>query len=269
LLLAGRKALITGAGGRLGGAVAERFAAEGCSVYLADIHEENVEAAAARISGAGADASAIALDVTNEEAVKRAFGQLDQLDILVNCAGKTQSGSIGAGTLEQWQSLIDLNLTSVFLCTKHALPLLKRSPAPAVVNLSSINAFRTNPGLPAYAAAKSGMIALTQQTALEGAAYRLRANCVSPGLTIGEERQRELLAADADFAIDCDCFPLGRPAYPVEVANAVLFLASDLASFVNGVNLTVDGGFSIQSVSSLVRPGLRRRWKTGAYRLEE
>ncbi|MEF3306608.1 SDR family NAD(P)-dependent oxidoreductase [Paenibacillus sp. GYB003] len=267
LLLAGRKALITGAGGKIGGAIAERFASEGCIVRLADIRAADVEAAAARLRQSGSDADAYVLDVTDEETVRRVFGELDGLDILVNNAGMSRGRSIQASTVEQWNEVMNANLLSVFLCTKYALPLLKHSTVPAIVNMSSINASRMNPGLPAYAAAKSGIIALTQQTALEGAAYRIRANCISPGLTIGAERQQELRAKPG-FDIDLDCYPLGRLGYPEDVANAALFLASDLSSFVNGINLVVDGGMSLQAVSGLVRPELRRRWKTGVYRLE-
>lgn len=266
MLLTGRKALITGAAGRIGGAIAERFAAEGCSVRLADVHAENAEAAAAKLRQNGADAEACPLDVTDEAAVRRVFGELDGLDILVNNAGKTRGGSIEASTLEQWNEIVSVNLTSVFLCTKYAWPLLRRSKAPAIVNMSSINALRMNPGLPAYSAAKCGIVAFTQQTAVEGAAHRIRANCISPGLTVSEERQKEL-ATHPRFEIDVDCYPLGRLGCPEDVANAALFLASDLSAFVNGIDLIVDGGMSVQAVSGLVRPDLRRRWKTGVYKL--
>lgn len=267
MLLTGRKALITGAAGKLGGAIAERFAAEGCSVRLADVHAANAEAAAERLRKNGADAEAYPMDVTDEAAVRRVFGGMDGLDILVNNAGMTRGRSIEASTLEQWNEIVNVNLTSVFLCTKYAWPLLRQSKTPAIVNMSSINAHRMNPGLPAYSAAKSGIIAFTQQTALEGAAHRIRANCISPGLTVSEGRQKEL-ATHPRYAIDLDCYPLGRLGCPEDVANAALFLASDLSSFINGIDLIVDGGMSLQAVSGLVRPDLRRRWKTGVYKLE-
>ncbi|MCU6710502.1 SDR family oxidoreductase [Paenibacillus sp. J5C_2022] len=264
MLLANRKALITGAAGQLGAAIAERFAAEGCAVRLADIHVAKAEAAALRLRQMGADAAAVTMDVTDEEAVQRVFSELDSLDILVNNAGVTRINKIGDSTLEQWNELLHINLTSVFLCTKYAWPLLQHAKAPAIVNMSSTNAFQMNPGLPAYSAAKSGIIAFTQQTALEGAADRIRVNSISPGKTLSAEMQRQL-AEQTDFVIDCDCYPLGRPGYPEEVANATLFLASDLASFVNGVNLVVDGGMSLQAVGGLVRSDLRRHWKSGSY----
>jgi NAD(P)-dependent dehydrogenase (short-subunit alcohol dehydrogenase family) len=267
LLLAGRKALITGAAGSLGGAIAERFAEEGCIVMLADVLVQKAEAAADRLKDKGYQAEAVHLNVTDEEAVKRVFAEIAELDVLVNNAGITRSGFIQELTVRDWNEMLNINLTSVFLCSKYALPLLKQSKSPAIVNMSSINAFYMSPGLPAYSAAKSGMIALTEQLALEGAADRIRANCISPGRTMSEENQNKR-ADSPGFDIELDSYPLGRLGYPVDVANAALFLASDLSAFVNGVNLVVDGGMSLQSVSGLIRPDLRRRWKQGVYRLE-
>lgn len=266
MLLSGRTALITGAAGSIGAAIARRFAAEGCRLQLTDMHEERVEAVTEALRRAGADATAHRMDVSDEGAVRQVFAGLDRLDILVNNAGRTGSGLIAAGTLEEWRRLIDVNLTSVFLCTRYAWPLLVQSQTPAIVNMSSVNANRANPGLSAYASAKCAIAAFTRQTALEGAASRIRANCVSPGLTVSEEKQKQL-AVQARFRIDTDCYPLGRLGKPEDVADAVLFLASDMAAFVNGVDLAVDGGMSIQSVSALVRPELRRRWKSGSYKL--
>ena len=260
--------MITGAGGKIGGAIAARFAAEGCVVWLADVHKSNVETVAALLKERGADAKAIQLDVSDEEAVKRVFDEMSSIDILVNNAGVTRSGSIEESTFEQWNEIINVNLTSIFLCTKYALPLLRHSKQPAIINMSSVNAFLMNPGLPAYAAAKNGIIALTQQTVLEGAAHRIRANCISPGLTISEEIQAKRASDDPAYDMEIDTYPLGRLGYPEDVANAALFLASDLSAFVNGINLVVDGGMSVQAISGIVRPNLRKRWKTGSYRLE-
>ncbi|MBD2845113.1 SDR family oxidoreductase [Paenibacillus sp. IB182496] len=260
MLLAQRTALITGAGGSLGAAIAERFAAEGCRLIVADIREEAAQETVRRLRDSGAPAAAVRMDATNEDEVREVFGDLDSLDILVNNAGRTKGGMMEQIALEEWNELLTLNLTTVFLCTKHALPLLRRSATPAIVNIASINALRMNPGLPAYAAAKSGVIALTEQTVLEGAKDCIRANCISPGLTISRERQAARVGGE-DTEADLDCYPLGRLGVPEDVANAALFLASDMSAFVNGTNLIVDGGMSVQAVSSLLRPSMRRRWK--------
>lgn len=267
MLLQDRTAVITGAAGSLGGAIAERFAAEGCRVVLTDLDGRQAEAAAEKLRSQGFRAEAARMDVTDEEAVRRTFERMDVLDILVNNAGVTRGGAVQDATLREWNDMLQVNLTSVFLCCKYAMPLLGRSDAPAIVNMSSVNAVRVNPGLPAYAAAKNGIIALTEQLAIEGASRRIRANCISPGGTMSEAKQRSR-EDDPVFAINRDCYPLGRLGYPEDVANAALFLASGLSAFVNGVNLVVDGGMSLLAASGVVRPDLRRRWKDGTYRLE-
>lgn len=263
MLLAKKCALITGAGGNLGSAIAEKFAAEGCRLWLGDIRLEKVEHLAADLRSRGYDATALALDVTDEQQIRGVFAELRQLDILVNNAGRTMSSSMVQSSLAHWEETLRLNLSSAFLCSKHAFELLGQSDAPSVINMSSINAFRMNPWLPAYAVAKSGMIALTKQTVLEGARYRIRANSISPGLTMSKSKQ-DARRNTPDGQADVDCYPLGRLVYPEDVANAALFLASPLSSFVNGTNLVVDGGMSVLAASSLLRPSLRSRWKDEA-----
>ncbi|QNK59578.1 SDR family NAD(P)-dependent oxidoreductase [Paenibacillus sp. PAMC21692] len=267
MLLAGKKALITGAAGNLGGEISERLASEGCTVLLADRNGPAVEAEAERLVQRGYRAEAAVMDVTDETAVKQAFAGIEALDILINSAGMTRGGFVENLSLQQWNDMLNVNLTSVFLCSKYAMPLLSKSEAPAIVNMSSINAFRMNPGFPAYAAAKNGIIALTEQLAIEGAKYRIRANCVSPGGVLNEAKQRNR-ENDAEFDIHRDCYPPGRLAFPADIANAVLFLASDLSAFVNGINLVVDGGMTLLAATALVRPDLRKRWRKGVYKLE-
>lgn len=263
----GRQAVITGAAGRIGAAIAERFVQEGCFITIMDVNAQALDVLSERLGQYKDAVKVVQMDVANETEVKRAFARMDRLDILVNNAGTTRLGSIEELSLEQWDELLKLNLTSVFLCSKYALALLKQSKTPAIVNMSSVNAIRMNPGLPAYAAAKSGIITLTQQLAIEGAARKIRANCISPGGTMSASEQTERAAEPAN-AIELDCYPLGRLGYPEDVANAALFLASDLSAFVNGVNLVVDGGMSLQAASALVRTDLRQRWKQGKYTLE-
>lgn len=266
MLLSERTALVTGAAGKIGAAIATRLAEEGCRVVMTDIKEPELEEAASQLRQRELGASVITrrLDVTSEDEVAQVFSSLEQLDILVNNAGVTRAGSIAGLTLEEWREILDLNLTSVFLCAKHALPLLRQSSCPAVVNISSINALRANPGFPAYSAAKSGIMALTRQLVLEGAAWGLRANCISPASIVTREAQ-ERQWPNQDFQANVDCYPAGRLGYPEDVANAVLFLASDLASFVNGADLPLDGGMSALAPGALLRDRLRARWKPGRY----
>ncbi len=262
MLLAGKTALVTGSARGIGEAIAERFAEEGCSVIIADVNTDEGAAATKRIQEKGGNAVFAALDVTDEQSVKGVFEGIPQLDILVNNAGVTRSGSVDGLTLEEWSYTMGVNLTSVFLCSKYALPLLFQSDAPSIVNMSSVNSFCMNPGLPAYAASKGGIVSLTMQMAMEYAAKRVRVNCISPGLT-----QKQSAKQGPRNEIMLDCYPLGRVGQLKDVANAALFLSSGMGAFVNGIDLVVDGGMSLQAVSALVRPELRKKWKTGTYQL--
>lgn len=268
MLMRDKTSLITGAAGAIGSAIARRFAEEGSKLHLADIHPERLEEVGCDLRHNGADVTTHQMDVTDEASVRRVFESIHHLDCLVNNAGYTRGGAIATTTLEEWNAMLDVNLTSVFLCTQQAWSLLTQSAAPSIINLASVNASLANPGLSAYASAKNGILAFTRQTAIEGAAYRIRANCLSPGLTISESRQKQRKAS-VRLSIDTDCYPLGRLGTPEDVANAALFLASDLSAFVNGIELKVDGGMSIQAVSALLRPDLRRKWKSGIYTLIE
>ncbi|MFK7697696.1 SDR family NAD(P)-dependent oxidoreductase [Paenibacillus sp. HJGM_3] len=267
MLLSGKTALITGATRGIGRAIAQQFAEMGAGVTLADVLVEEGKETAERIRGQGGEAQFVSMDVTDEEAVRRTFAGLERLDILVNNAGITTFASVEQLSLDAWNRTLAVNATSVFLCSKYALPLLKRSAAPAIVNMSSVNSFRMNPSVPAYAASKGAVVALTQQMAMEYATYGIRVNCISPGVTRKREPREEEMA-DGREAILRDCFPLGRTGRVEDVAKAAVYLASDWASFVTGVDLVVDGGTTLQNVSALVRPELRARWKPGAYRLE-
>jgi NAD(P)-dependent dehydrogenase (short-subunit alcohol dehydrogenase family) len=267
MLLFGRKAFVTGAAGILGSAIAERFAEEGCEVVITDVNEQKLDRVANALSKKYKGIEAIVLDVTDEEAVKRVMARLTCLDILINNAGVTRGGMIKELTLHDWNEMLSLNLTSVYLCSRYAMPLLKESHTPAIVNMASINAIRMIPGFPVYSAAKSAVIAFTQQLALEGAAQGIRANSISPGRT-GSEASLLEKQDDPDYNLEVDCYPLGRTGRPKDIANAVLFLSSDLSSFVTGINLVVDGGLSLLNPTALIRPDLRERWKTGAYKLD-
>ncbi|MGI2296345.1 SDR family NAD(P)-dependent oxidoreductase [Paenibacillus sp. GXUN7292] len=267
MLLNGKKALITGAAGILGSAIAELFVKQGCEVVIADVDERKLKAVADTLGESYSGIEAVLLDVTDEDAVKRVMEGLDRLDILINNAGVTRGKKIEELTLQEWNTMLSLNLTSVYLCSQYALPLLKQSCAPVIVNMSSINAIRMVPGFPVYSAAKSAIIAFTQQLALEAAAYGIRANCISPGRT-GSEEQIQARMNDPKYKLEVDCYPIGRTGRPNDIANAALFLSSELSAFITGINLVVDGGLSLLNPTALIRPDLRERWKKGEYRLE-
>ena len=241
---AGKTAVITGAAKGIGGASARLFAAEGARVAILDVDDAQGSRVAAEI---GDGALFLHADVTDaadvEAAVREAAERLGALDILVNNAASTTAKALEEMDEADWCRDQDAALTSVFLCTRAALPhLLARCPGAAIVNVSSANGMM---GLAqdSYSAAKAGVNSLTRTIAVKYGPRGLRCNVVSPGTvrtSIGGGRPGEPGYWEHVGAL----YPLRRVAEPEEVARAVLFLASDEASFVTGANLTVDGGLT-------------------------
>jgi NAD(P)-dependent dehydrogenase (short-subunit alcohol dehydrogenase family) len=242
---AGRIVLVTGAAKGIGAATAHAFAAEAATVVLCDIDEAALTDTAAGLPGAGH--RALRLDVTSEPEWIAALGEVEsafgKLDVLVNNAGWGELRNLFDTSFEQWRKVIAINLDSVFLGTRHAMPLLEKSGKGAIVNMSSIRGLVVGVGSGPYSAAKAGVHLLTKATAVECAATRkpVRANSIHPGFVdtllskqTGEEARKERRQA----------VPQGRLAEPEEIAAGILFLASDAASYVNGTELVVDGGFT-------------------------
>jgi NAD(P)-dependent dehydrogenase (short-subunit alcohol dehydrogenase family) len=242
---AGRIVLVTGAAKGIGAATAHAFATEGATVVLCDIDETALQETTNGLPGAGH--RAIRLDVTSEAewvaALDEVQGAFGKLDVLVNNAGWGELRNLFDTSFEQWRKVIAINLDSVFLGTRHAMPLLERSGKGAIVNMSSIRGLVVGVGSGPYSAAKAGVHLLTKATAVECAATGkpVRANSIHPGFVdtflskqTGEEARNARRAS----------VPQGRLAEPAEIAAGILFLASDAASYVNGTELVVDGGFT-------------------------
>jgi NAD(P)-dependent dehydrogenase (short-subunit alcohol dehydrogenase family) len=256
--LAGKVAIVTGAGSGIGRAAALRFAGEGARVMLLSRTPEPGEAAATeagRTAGFGGGALFRQTDVTVPAQVEAAVGatleRWGRLDAIFNAAGgsgrRFGDGPVADCTEKGWHATIDANLTSVFLCCKHAVPAMLASGGGAIVNLASVlglvggdEHFATH----AYAASKGGIVALTRAIAAFYAPSRIRANAVAPGLI----RTNMSLRAQSDPAI-LAALPRLQPltgdfGTPEDVAEAALYLASDAAAFVTGVVLPVDGGWT-------------------------
>jgi NAD(P)-dependent dehydrogenase (short-subunit alcohol dehydrogenase family) len=242
--LEGKAALITGASRGQGAAEARLFAAEGAKVLLCDVLDDEGEAVAEAIRGDGYTAHYRHLDVTGEAdwraAVGHAVQELGGLHILVNNAGiGLRKPSMLDISRDEWQRVLDVNLTGPFLGTQAAAPALRDSGGGAIVNIGSI-AGVTGHFATAYTATKWGIRGLTKSAAMEFAPWNIRVNAVHPGIV-----DTAIVAGSDDFKEAMEWMtPLGRIAQPEEIATAVLFLASDEAGFVTGMDMEVDGGFA-------------------------
>ena len=267
---AGKVAIVTGAATGIGKATALQLAAEGAHLVLTTSRNTTdldavVSAAEARgvaAVGLPADAGRSEEAAATVEAALRTFGRLDV--VVANAAYQHPRQPADRLPESEWERTIGVGLTGVFLAAKHAIPaMLATAGRGAIVNVSSVNSTLHAPGLPAYSAAKGGVDALTRQLALEYGPCGIRVNAVNPGL-IAVESVAAFLEQHPDEAEAArESHPLNRCGRPEEVAKAIAFLASDDASFITGVTLLVDGGLSIQSAASVLRPGLRRGWRAG------
>jgi 3-oxoacyl-[acyl-carrier protein] reductase len=243
--LAGKVALVTGASGGIGRAIARRFAEAGASV-VAHFHQNRSSARelADEIERSGARAVALGADVRSEDQVAALFREaaatLGEVDVLVNNAGAYPVHDLLDASAIDFQAVVETNLLGVHLSTRAAAErLIARGAEGAIVNVASIEGLRPAPGHSHYTAAKSGVLAYTRSAAVELGRHRIRVNAVSPGLIWREGIDEAWPEGVASFRARA---PLGRLGRPEDVAAACLFLASSQATFVTGANLVVDGG---------------------------
>lgn len=241
-----RVALVTGAGSGIGEATAKRMAAEGAAVVVVDLNDEGARRVAGEIRGAGGVAETLHANVGNppeiEAMVKFAVDKFGRLEILHNNAIRLYTGRVGEMSLENWRKSVDIGLTAYWYATRCALEVMVPRRKGAIINTGSVSGLAADYGLGAYNAIKAGVINLTRATAIEYARKGIRCNAVCPGAILTppilkSRRANPDLAAQTERAI-----PMGRYGEPIEIANVVVFLASDEASYVNGTCIVADGG---------------------------
>ena len=252
--LAGKVALVTGAASGLGAETARRLAREGAAVMLSDLSIGDGEVVTAEIIASGGRAAFIAHDVTSEDdwtaAVAGTTIVFGRLDILVNNAGIVGNQlELMAHSLADWRRILAVNLDGVFLGMRAVGPVMAGQGGGSIINLSSIMGKVAMPNVTAYAASKGGVLMLTKAAAVEWAPLGIRVNSVHPGFIDTPMVANALHAAENGNEMRSAIMaahPLGRLGVPREIADAVVFLASDEASFMTGAELVVDGGYTAQ-----------------------
>jgi len=253
--LSGKVAIVTGAASGIGRTTALLFAREGAKVIVADINEVDGVEVEKQIKNSGGEATFIHTDVTKESDVQilisTTVNNYGKLDILVNNAGILLEGSVTSTTQGDWQKVLDINLSSVYLCCRLAIPEMLKHGSGAIVNTSSVQGLTGFYNSAGYAASKGGILALTRQTAREYAGLGIRINSICPGIIytpifgINTERPAD---REALFESWSNQMPVGFFGLPEDIAFATIYLASDESSFVTGANLVIDGGLSIRGV---------------------
>jgi NAD(P)-dependent dehydrogenase (short-subunit alcohol dehydrogenase family) len=247
----GKQAVITGGASGMGYDIARRLGMEGASLALLDINEAALRDAAKTLSANGIVVKLYQLDVSNPQAVSNTFSKLIEefsgtLDILINNVGIADFGSVDTTESEVWNKVMAVNLNGTYLCSKYALPAMKQQGG-TIVNFGSVAGMVGIPNMAAYCASKAAVIGLTKQMAVDYSKLGIRVNCICPGMIADTDMGRQILATDESeemMKIRLSKYPIGRFGKSEEIVAAVLFLASDEASFVCGSAFTVDGAMT-------------------------
>ncbi len=250
MLLKERVAIVTGGAHGMGRSISQRFADEGCSVAIVDILGGQASNTAAEISKKGGVAIALPCDITNDAKVKAMVDQVvakyGKVDILVNAAGQAGPNKpTDEYSKEEWDKIINVNLTGPFLCCRYVVPYMKQRKYGRIINFSSVAAIYPKAPRISYASAKSGLLGMTMHMAVDLAPWNILVNAILPGPIRTEFYDGDIPAGTnpEDFYTKVgQTVPLGRMGAPEELASVALFLASDMASYVTGAQIVAGGG---------------------------
>jgi NAD(P)-dependent dehydrogenase (short-subunit alcohol dehydrogenase family) len=247
--LAGKRALITGAASGIGRATALLFAREGAAISIVDLDEAGGQAVAQMIGEEGVPAVVVPCDVTQgaecEQAVQQTIGELGGLDILFNSAGIVHRATVLQTTEPEWDRVMSVNVKSLFLMSKYAIPIMAEAGGGVIINVASGWGLVGGPKAAAYCASKGAVVLLTKAMAIDHGGQNIRVNCICPGdidTPLLRDEARQLGEPMDRFLVQAAERPLKRIGAPEDVAQAALYLASDVSSFVTGAALVVDGG---------------------------
>lgn len=250
VLAQGRVALVTGAAMGIGAAIAERLGHDGHTVVVADLNLAAAKDMVAVLNAQGIEALALEIDVGNAQSIEAAFAYLlanvGRCDVLVNNAGIAKTQAFLDCDLEDWQRVLNINLTGSLLCGQHAARMMSINGWGRIINVASISGMRASMGRTAYGTSKAAMIGLTRQMAVELAEYGITVNGIAPGPVDTPLTQK--LHSATTRASYAKAVPMGRYGTPAEMAGAVAFLASDDSSYISGHVIPVDGGFMASGI---------------------
>jgi NAD(P)-dependent dehydrogenase (short-subunit alcohol dehydrogenase family) len=248
--LTDKVAIVTGAAQGIGLGIARVFAAEGAKVILSDVNDAAGATAAAELRASGGQVVYIHADITRDDDVRRlvaaAAERFGRLDIVVNNAGVVAVQTVEESSVEDWDRVMAINVRSIFLTTKHALPHLRAAGGGSILNVASVSSFVGQQGTPAYCASKGAALMLTRSLAVDYGRERIRVNCICPGITdtpMLRYHARHADDPDAHLRRRLERVPSGEMLYPDDMGRAAAFLCSDEAAGITGTSLVVDGGY--------------------------
>ena len=250
----GKAVIVTGGGSGIGKATAERFLEEGARVAIFDVSKKNGNEVLARLRKKGYELYLFVGDVSKSSDVKRmvraAKSKLGRIDVVFNNAGILVEGTVEKVSEKDWDRIMAINVKGVFLMCKEVIPMMLKQGKGVIVNTASISGLVGDRDAIAYNASKGAVVLMTKCLALDYALKNIRVNCVCPGEIetpmFHQEARSRNMPIDKYRKVLCEVHPIGRLGDPKEVANAVLFLASDDASFITGTAFAIDGGYTCQ-----------------------